>query len=588
MNEMLPKILIVDDTPNNLYALRRVLVSLHIEIIEASSGRDALVQIMHHNFFLVLLDVNMPEMDGFETADLILSNKNSENTPIIFLTAISKEENFSVKGYRTGGVDYICKPFNDEILLGKVMIFKQLWQHSLLLIQRNTELEVLTNQLADAGKKNIYDSLHDSLTGLPNRKLLLDRGSHHIELAQRAEGHLTLLMFDLKGFKAINDKLGHRAGDLVLQETSKRMAACLRGSDTLARIGGDEFCLILNEITLVDAVLVIESLIAAFDLPIAFEEHMIPISGSFGVVEYPLHGHTVDDLLAKADVAMYEAKRRNIAFSVYDEAIDPNNELAINLRAELIAAVKHNQLEIYYQPQVELNNQSAPGLEALVRWHHPNRGMLPPNDFITFAENNNMISLITRWVIQKAIEQCAGWIKAGLIASVSVNVSPQDFIDSDVLDPKWIVKLMERWSVPQGALVLEVTENLLIKNSSRVEEQLRDLNANGIELSLDDFGTGYSSLTYLHQLPVKEVKIDQSFVKKLDNKNKLLIVKSIVDLGHNLGLRVVAEGVETKYHVDVLTSLGCERLQGYYFAKPKPAKDVDRWLRNYQETYAKT
>jgi diguanylate cyclase (GGDEF)-like protein len=588
MNEMLPKILIVDDTPNNLYALRRVLVSLHIEIIEASSGRDALVQIMHHNFFLVLLDVNMPEMDGFETADLILSNKNSENTPIIFLTAISKEENFSVKGYRTGGVDYICKPFNDEILLGKVMIFKQLWQHSLLLIQRNTELEVLTNQLADAGKKNIYDSLHDSLTGLPNRKLLLDRGSHHIELAQRAEGHLTLLMFDLKGFKAINDKLGHRAGDLVLQETSKRMAARLRGSDTLARIGGDEFCLILNKITLVDAVLVIENLIAAFDLPIAFEEHMIPISGSFGVVEYPLHGHTVDDLLAKADVAMYEAKRRNIAFSVYDEAIDPNNELAINLRAELIAAVKHNQLEIYYQPQVELNNQSAPGLEALVRWHHPDRGMLPPNDFITFAENNNMISLITRWIIQKAIEQCAGWIKAGLIASVSVNVSPQDFIDSDVLDPKWIVKLMERWSVPQGALVLEVTENLLIKNSSRVEEQLRDLNANGIELSLDDFGTGYSSLTYLHQLPVKEVKIDQSFVKKLDNKNKLLIVKSIVDLGHNLGLRVVAEGVETKYHVDVLTSLGCERLQGYYFAKPKLAKDVDRWLRNYQETYAKT
>jgi EAL domain-containing protein (putative c-di-GMP-specific phosphodiesterase class I) len=339
---------------------------------------------------------------------------------------------------------------------------------------------------------------------------------------------------------------------------------------------------------LVDAVLVIENLIAAFDLPIAFEEHMIPISGSFGVVEYPLHGHTVDDLLAKADVAMYEAKRRNIAFSVYDEAIDPNNELAINLRAELIAAVKHNQLEIYYQPQVELNNQSAPGLEALVRWHHPDRGMLPPNDFITFAENNNMISLITRWIIQKAIEQCAGWIKAGLIASVSVNVSPQDFIDSDVLDPKWIVKLMERWSVPQGALVLEVTENLLIKNSSRVEEQLRDLNANGIELSLDDFGTGYSSLTYLHQLPVKEVKIDQSFVKKLDNKNKLLIVKSIVDLGHNLGLRVVAEGVETKYHVDVLTSLGCERLQGYYFAKPKLAKDVDRWLRNYQETYAKT
>jgi EAL domain-containing protein (putative c-di-GMP-specific phosphodiesterase class I) len=209
---------------------------------------------------------------------------------------------------------------------------------------------------------------------------------------------------------------------------------------------------------------------------------------------------------------------------------------------------------------------------------------VPPNDFIPFAEQNNMISLITRWVIEKAIEQCAGWIKEDVISNVSVNVSPQDFIDSDVLDPEWIVKLMQSWGIPRGALVLEVTENLLINNSPRVEEQLRNLNAEGIELSLDDFGTGYSSLTYLHQLPVKEVKIDQSFVKKLDHKNKLLIVKSIVDLGHNLGLRVVAEGVETQNHVDVLKNLGCERLQGYYFSKPKPAKEIDLWLRSYHGT----
>jgi len=260
--------------------------------------------------------------------------------------------------------------------------------------------------------------------------------------------------------------------------------------------------------------------------------------------------------------------------------------LAINLRADLITAVKENQLEIYYQPQVDSNHQSAPGLEALVRWNHPDRGIVPPKDFIPFAEKNNMISLITRWAIEKAIEQCAGWIKEGVITNVSVNVSPQDFIDSRVLEPEWIEKLMQRWSIPRGALVLEVTENLLIKNSPRVEKQLRNLNIKGIELSLDDFGTGYSSLTYLHQLPVKEVKIDQSFVKKLDHKNKFLIVKSIVDLGHNLGLRVVAEGVETKNHVNALKSLGCDRLQGYYFSKPKPAKEIDLWLRHYHETYS--
>ncbi len=298
-------------------------------------------------------------------------------------------------------------------------------------------------------------------------------------------------------------------------------------------------------------------------------------------MEYPIHGNTVDDLLGKADIAMYEAKRSHIPFTVYDESIDPNNELAINLRADLITAVKENQLEIYYQPKVDLNHQSPPGLEALVRWQHPVRGMISPNNFIPFAEQNNMISLITRWVIEKAIEECAGWIKDGLITNVSVNVSPRDFIDSDVLEPEWIVKLMNSWSIPRGTLVLEVTENLLIKNSPRVEEQLQNLNSKGIELSLDDFGTGYSSLTYLHQLPVEEVKIDQSFVKKLDHKNKLVIVKSIVDLAHNLGLRVVAEGVETKSQVDTLKSLGCERLQGYYFSKPQPINEIDLWLRNY-------
>jgi diguanylate cyclase (GGDEF)-like protein len=581
MDKSLPKLLIVDDKPNNLYALRRVLVSLHIEIIEADSGQEALVHIMNHNFFLVLLDVNMPDMDGFETADLILSNKSSANTPIIFLTAVNKDENYYIRGYRTGAVDYICKPFSDEILIGKVIIFKQLWQNKILLTQRNVELEALTTQLANSAQKNIYDSLHDPLTGLPNRKLLLDRGRHYIALAKRADGHLAFLMLDLNGFKAINDRLGHRAGDLVLREASKRIAARLRDSDTLARIGGDEFCLILNETNQVEAAVVIENLIEAFDLPIKFEGHTIPVSGSFGIVEYPVHGSTVNDLLGKADIAMYEAKRCRRTFTVYDESINPNNELSLNLRADLITAVKEHQLEIYYQPQLDLNHQSSPGLEALIRWRHPDRGMVGPNDFIPFAEDNNMISLITRWVIEKAIEQCAGWIKLGLITNVSVNVSPQDFGDSQVLEPEWIVDLMHSRSVPRGALVLEITENLLLKHPPQVEEQLQNLNANGIELSLDDFGTGYSSLTYLHQLPVKEVKIDQSFVKQLDHKNKLLIVKSIVDLGHNLGLRVVAEGVETKGQVDALKRLGCDRLQGNYFSKPKPAKEIDPWLRSY-------
>ena len=586
MNESLPKILIVDDKPNNLYALRRVLKSLTIEIIEANSGQDALFQIMNHKFFLVLLDVNMPEMDGFETADLLLSNKDSANTPVIFLTANDRDVHFTAKGYQAGAVDYICKPFNEEILIGKVKIFMQLWQQNALLTEHNNKLEALTSQLADAGQKNKHDSLHDPLTGLPNRRLLLDRGRHNIALAKRDKGHLAFLMLDLNGFKAINDRLGHRAGDWVLQEASNRMAARLRDSDTLARIGGDEFCLILNATTRVEATLVAENLNEAFDLPIVFEEHTIPISGSFGIVEYPIHGNTVDDLLGKADIAMYEAKRSQKTFAVYDESFDPNNEVAINFRADLITAVKENQLEIYYQPQVDSNHQSAPGLEALVRWHHPDRGMVPPIDFIPFAEQNNMISLITRWVLEKAIEQCAGLIKEGVISNVSVNVSPHDFIDSHVLEPEWIVQLMHSLGIPRDCLVLEVTENLLINKSSRVDERMCNLNKQGIELSLDDFGTGYSSLTYLHQLPVKEVKIDQSFVIKLDDKNKFLIVKSIVDLGHNLDLRVVAEGVETESHVDALKDLGCDRLQGYYFSKPQPIKEIDLWLRNYYETYS--
>ncbi|MFT5224302.1 MAG: diguanylate cyclase (GGDEF)-like protein [Polaribacter sp.] len=586
MNEPLPKILIVDDKPNNLYALRRVLASLEIEIIEVDSGKGALVQVMKHDFFLVLLDVNMPDMDGFETADLMLSNKSSANIPIIFLTAINKEEHFSIKGYRAGAVDYICKPLNEEILIGKVKIFKKLWQQNILLARRNTELEALTTQLADADQQHAYDSLHDPLTGLANRKLLLDCGKRYIALAERAKGNFVLAILDLNDFKAINDTLGHRAGDLVLQEVSNRMMARLRNSDTLARIGGDEFCLILNQTSSVEAAMVIENLIEACDLPVEYEEHKVVVSGSFGIAEYPLHGSSVDDLLRKADIAMYDAKRSRRAFTVYDESIDPKNDLTINLRADLITAIKENQLEIYYQPQVDSNHQSAPGLEALVRWHHPDSRVLSPIDFIPFAEKNNMVSLITQWVIATAMEQCSSWIREGVINKVSVNVSPDDFSDSNVLDPEWIVNLMQSWDIPQGGLVMEVTENHLMGNSPRVEAQLRNLNENGIELSIDDFGTGYSSLTYLHQLPVKEVKIDQSFVKKLEHKNNFLIVKSIIDLGHNLGLRVVAEGVETEKQLDTLKGLGCDNLQGYYFANPQPAEGMDLWLRSYYETYS--
>lgn len=277
MNEHLPKILIVDDKPNNLYALGRMLSSLKIEIVEADSGKSALLQVMKHDFFLVLLDVNMPDMDGFETADLILSNKNTANTPIIFLTANDRDVHFSIKGYRTGAVDYICKPFNEEILLGKVTIFRKLWQQNALLTERNNELETLTTALAEAGQKQVHDSLHDPLTGLPNRKLFLERGKHYIELAKRAKSHFVLVMLDLNGFKAINDTLGHRAGDFVLKEASNRLTALLKTGDTLARIDGDDFCLILNEKTRAQAATIIEPLVEAFDLPIEYEEHMIPL-----------------------------------------------------------------------------------------------------------------------------------------------------------------------------------------------------------------------------------------------------------------------------------------------------------------------
>ena len=586
MNEALPKILIVDDKPNNLYALRRVLSHLKIEVIEADSGQNALIQVMNHDFFLVLLDVNMPEMDGFETADLMLSNKTSESTPIIFLTAINRDLNFAIRGYLTGAVDYIYKPFNDEVLIGKVKIFKQLWEQKKMLVERNNDLKHLANQLAQASKNYIHDSLHDSLTGVPNRKLLLDRGKLGIAIAERAKGSVCLVMLDLDGFKAINDKLGHLAGDMVLQEVCSRMTARLRSSDTLARIGGDEFCFILNETTGAQAAQVIESLVEIFDLPIVIEDKEVTVGGSFGVAEYPIHGKEIGDLLRKADLAMYEAKRSQKTFTVYEESIDSKNELTINKRAELITAVKENQLEIYYQPQVDSNNQCAPGLEALVRWNHPDRGMVLPLDFIPFAEKNNLISLITRWVVEKAIKQCSSWIRAGRITNVSINVSPHDFSDSRVLDFQWIVQLMRNWSMPRDSLVLEVTENILMNSSPRLEEQMQNLNENGIELSLDDFGTGYSSLTYLHQIPVKEVKIDQSFVSKLDSKNKFVIVKSIIDLGHNLGLRVVAEGVETESHLITLKGLGCDRLQGYYFCKPQPAEQIDLWLQSYYATYS--
>ncbi len=442
-----------------------------------------------------------------------------------------------------------------------------------------------STKLKRQAEDNEYLALHDSLTGLPNRSLFHERAGQAILVARREGWNLAVMIMDLDRFKEINDTLGHHHGDLVLQEMGNRLRPLLRETDTVARLGGDEFAVLLPHVHSTNTTLqVADKIQKALERPFYIQGLALDIDASVGIAIFPTHGKDIHGLLRRADVAMYVAKQTGSGRQVYIEEIDNHNPDRLGLGGDLRNAIERNELVLHYQPLIGLKDDKLRSVEALVRWVHPARGVLPPAEFIAVAERGGLIGPLTMAVLNTALRQCHEWDQQGLTINVAVNLSVRNLLDPRF--PAEVDRLLQKWEIDPIRLELEITESSIMADPARAMEILTTLHKLGVRLAVDDFGTGYSSLSSLKRLPINAVKIDKTFVQSMQSdENDLLIVQSIIDLAHNMGLEVVAEGVENAQVVEMLKLLGCDFIQGWHRGRPVPAKEIP-WLLGVMQTTA--
>jgi diguanylate cyclase (GGDEF)-like protein len=424
-----------------------------------------------------------------------------------------------------------------------------------------------------------HQALHDALTGLPNRELFRDRIDQAIRATRRSGEAAVVMIMDLDHFKEINDTLGHHHGDLLLQEVSRRLQAALRDSDTVARLGGDEFGVLLPRAAgSQDATAVAGQLLVALREPFVLEGMRLEIDASIGIALHPVHGEDVEMLNQRADIAMYSAKQGGRGYMIFEPELDRHSPRRLALAGGLRSAINQDQITLYYQPKADLRTGQIVGVEALARWDHPEFGIVGPSEFVPIAEQTGLITPLTSHVLDVALRQIREWSDNGLELSIAVNLSARSFLDTQLAVE--IPRLLARWDVRAEQLELEITESMLMTDPARAEATLARLSQIGLTLSVDDFGTGYSSLANLKRLPVDVIKIDKSFVMEMAvDASDAAIVRSTIDLAHNLGLRVVAEGVESEDAWRHLEALGCDYAQGYFLSRPLPADAATRLIR---------
>ena len=696
-------VLVVDDNAAKRLAIRAMLAPLGHAVVEAESGRAALRAVVRQTFAVILMDVAMPILDGYETAKLIRQRSQPRLTPIIFVTAFGRDDTETEQtttAYASGAVDFIFTPILREVLQAKVSAFVDLFvqsrdlQRSLEAITslntalRDSEeraravLQNVADGIVTAGEDGLIESfnrsarrlfgydedevigqplelivarshhdaffdlaragpgllgakdfpaestetvgcrkdgscfpmemdmshmqigeqtlaigcirdisgrkaytealehrmLHDDLTGLPNHALFADRMDRSIASADRAGEPCGVLLVDLDEFREINETLGRDHGDVLLQAVAQRLSGAMRDSDTVARLGGDEFGIIPAGRTDLEAAAVIAWKVrAAFEHPFLISGHVVDVRASIGIAFFPQHGRATADLLRRAGLAMHEAKRSGSGLAVF--VAEPEDETArrLTLLSELRDCIPRGELVLHFQPKIDLaGTRRTTGVEALVRWRHPTHGLLMPGQFMPEAVRSELIEPLTRWVLDEALRQQRVWRDGGLDLMMAVNISARSLIRGSDL-PNTVAELTESWGIAPGRLILELTENAMI--DSDVPEVLDLLHAMGGGLAIDDFGTGHSSLVYLQRLPIDQVKIDRSFVMNLASvPGDAVIVRSTIDLAHNLGMSVVAEGVEDEIALDMLVEYGCDSAQGYFFSRPCPAAELTQWL----------
>jgi diguanylate cyclase (GGDEF)-like protein/PAS domain S-box-containing protein len=426
---------------------------------------------------------------------------------------------------------------------------------------------------------------YDALTGLPNRVLLQGRLKRAMARADRGKTLLAVIFLDLDQFKEINDSLGHAVGDTVLKETALRLESCLRATDTVARLGGDEFTILLEDVHTTEEISrVADKLLGAISESGEVSGHELHLSTSIGVTVYPIDDHDADTLLRNADLAMYHAKqegRNNVQF--FSPDMSERTEKRVDLLGRLRGAVARNELQLHYQPQVDVRSGGIIGVEALLRWNDPARGLVPPMQFIPLAEETGLIMAIGEWVLREACRQAKRWLDAGLgPLTMAVNLSPRQFRQKNLV--QMVAAILAETGLPPACLELEITESTMMHRAEEAAAGLRDLHALGVQISLDDFGTGYSSLAYLHRFPVHTLKVDQSFVRDIkSDRDDAAIVSTVISLARQLKLKSLAEGVETKEQLAFLRTRGCDSFQGYLFCHPKPAAEIEALLASLRE-----
>jgi diguanylate cyclase len=432
-------------------------------------------------------------------------------------------------------------------------------------------------RLGEQAEASRHQALHDALTGLPNRILFYDRLKQALLNAEREREPLAVLIVDLDRFKEVNDTMGHSNGDVLLKLVGPRLRAVLRARDTIARMGGDEFAVLLPGTDIAGSRRVAQALHEALEKPFELESITVATEASVGVAHYPEHGSDAETLLQRADVAMYMAKEERSGHAFYSPERDPYDPNRLALVGEMRRAISDDEFVLHYQPKIDLRTGDVSGVEALVRWAHPIRGLLPPMEFVPIAEHAGLMRPLTLWVLDRALGQCRAWREEGIELRVAINLAVPSLLDVELGHD--VARLLAKHDVPAHLLELEITESSVMIDPKRAIAKLEELSTMGVRLAIDDFGTGHSSLSYLQRLPVDELKIDRGFVMNMDTSpDDSVIVRSTIDLCRNLGLAVVAEGVETEDTFRRLQALGCDEAQGFLMSRPVPAEALTAWL----------